>query len=56
MVDNCEELGKAEALVSHCCQLTPCSERKLETTIDLVNLGDWFLEGRVRNRDWGVGR
>jgi len=56
MVDNCEELGKAEVLDSHYGQVTLCSERKLEIVIDLVNPGDWFLEGRVRNRDWGVGR
>jgi len=38
-------------LDSHCCQVTPCSERKLEI-VNLIKPGDWCLKGRAGNRGW----
>jgi len=36
MANNCEGLGKTEALDGHCCQVTSSIKRKLEIVIDLL--------------------
>ncbi len=53
VADSCEELRKAEALDSHCHQVTLCSERELEIIVNFIKPGDRFLEGSTRNRGWG---